>query len=129
MTWPPSRVLAIRAGANRTGPTCSAPPVTPGEAVRADAHEVLTRGTREVVEEIVAAEREPVPAWLVEHLCITDTMAFVGGLEAEATEPELWAAVSSLHVPVLLLVVVDGDGQRVTALGRQLVQALRTPSW
>jgi hypothetical protein len=83
---------------------------------------VLARGTREVIEEIV--EREPVPAWLVEHLCITDTMAFVGGLEAEATEPELWAAASSLYVPVLLLVGVAGDGQRVTALGRQLVQAL-----
>jgi pimeloyl-ACP methyl ester carboxylesterase len=99
-------------------------PADSADAVRADAHEVLARGTREVIEEIVAAEREPVPAWLVEHLCITDTMAFAGGLEAEATEPDLWATASSLHVPVLLLVGVDGDGQRVTALGRQLVQAL-----
>jgi pimeloyl-ACP methyl ester carboxylesterase len=99
-------------------------PADSPDALRADAHEVLARGTHEVIEEIVAGEREPVPAWLVEHLCTTDTMAFAGGMEAEATEPDLWAAASSLHVPVLLLVGVDGDGQHATALGRRLVRTL-----
>ena len=77
-----------------------------------------------MIQEFVAAEREPVPAWLVEHLCTTDSLAFAGGIEAQATEPDLWASASTLDVPVLLLLGVDDDGQRETALGRQLVQAL-----
>ena len=85
---------------------------------------MLARGTRAVIQEFVAAEREPVPAWLVEHLCSTDSLAFAGGIEAQATEPDLWASASSLDVPVLLLLGVDDEGQRETALGRQLVQAL-----
>lgn len=62
-------------------------PADSPEALRTEAHDVLARGTRDVIEELVAAEREPVPAWLVEHLCSTDSLAFAGGIEAEATEP------------------------------------------
>src|SRR4051794_4126575 len=99
-------------------------PADSPDALRAEALEVLARGTREVIEELVAAEREPVPAWLVEHLCSTDPLAFAGGLEAEATEPNLWASTSSLDVPVLLLLGIDDEGQREAALARQLVQEL-----
>ena len=99
-------------------------PADSPDALRAEAHEVLARGTLAVIQEFVAAEREPVPAWLVEHLCTTDSLAFAGGIEAQATEPDLWASASTLDVPVLLLLGVDDDGQRETALGRQLVQAL-----
>jgi pimeloyl-ACP methyl ester carboxylesterase len=94
------------------------------EALRAQAHEVLTRGTRDVIEEFVAAEREPVPAWLVEHLCTTDYVAFAGGIEAQATEPDLWAAASSLNVPVLLVLGVDEDEDSGPALGWRLVHAM-----
>ena len=52
------------------------------------------------------------------------SLAFAGGIEAQATEPDLWASASTLDVPVLLLLGVDDDGQREPALGRQLVQAL-----
>lgn len=93
------------------------------DALRADAHEVLARGTREVIEEFVAAEREPVPAWLVTHLCSTDSVAFAGAIEAEATEPDLWAAASSLDMPVLLVLGADEDGQR-ESVGQRLVGTL-----
>jgi pimeloyl-ACP methyl ester carboxylesterase len=99
------------------------PAVSP-DAMRAEAREVLARGTRETIEKFVAGEREPAPAWLIEHLCSTDASAFAGSIEAQATEPDLWAAASSLGVPVLLLLGVDEAGQRETALGRRLVQAL-----
>jgi pimeloyl-ACP methyl ester carboxylesterase len=99
-------------------------PADSPDALRAEARKVIARGTREVIEEFASAEREPAPAWLIEHLCSTDTMAFAGGIEAEATEPDLWAAASSLDVPVLLVLGVDEAGQRETALGRRLVQAL-----
>jgi pimeloyl-ACP methyl ester carboxylesterase len=99
------------------------PTVSP-EALRAEALGVLTRGTRNVIEELVAAEREPVPAWLVEHLCGTDPAAFAGGIEAEATEPDLWAAASSLDLPVLLVLGVDQEDDSFRSLGLQLVQAM-----
>lgn len=99
-------------------------PAESPDAQRADVHEVLARGTRAVIEEFVAAEREPVPAWLVEHLCTTDTVAFAGAIEAQATEPDLWAAASSLDMPVLLVLGADEDGQRESARGRRLVEAL-----
>ncbi len=99
-------------------------PADTPDALRAEEHEVLDRGTRDVIEELVAAEREPVPAWLVEHLCATDSLAFAGAIEAQATEPDLWASASSLDMPVLLLLGVDDEGQREVALGRQLVQTL-----
>ena len=99
-------------------------PADSPEALRAEAHEVLAKGMRDVIQESVAAEREPVPAWLVEHLCATDSLAFAGGIEAQATEPDLWASASFLEMPVLLLLGVADEGQRETALGHKLVQAL-----
>jgi pimeloyl-ACP methyl ester carboxylesterase len=99
-------------------------PADSPDALRAEAHKVLARGTRDVIEEFVAAEREPVPAWLVEHLCTTDSLSFAGGLEAQATAPNLWASTSSLDVSVLLLLGIDDEGQREAVLGRQLVQDL-----
>jgi pimeloyl-ACP methyl ester carboxylesterase len=91
------------------------------EAVRADAREVLARGTREIIEEFVAGEREPVPGWLVEHLCETNAMAFAGSIEAEVTEPDLWAAPGSLAVPLLLVLGVGDDGH--DPLAERLIEA------
>jgi pimeloyl-ACP methyl ester carboxylesterase len=99
-------------------------PAESPDELRAEAHEVLARGTRDVIEEFVAAEREPVPPWLVEHLCSTDSLAFAGAIEAQATEPDLWASASSFDVPVLLLLGVEDEEQRDAALAHQLVQAL-----
>lgn len=99
-------------------------PADTPDQLRAEAQAVLARGTRDVIEEIIAAEREPVPAWLAEHLCSTDSLAFAGAIEAQATEPDLWASASSFDVPVLLLLGVGDEGQQETALGLQLVQAL-----
>ena len=98
-------------------------PTTAPDVLRSQAREVLSRGTRNVIEEYVATEREPVPAWLVEHLCSTDSAAFAGGIEAEATEPDTWAAASTLDVPVLLVLGFDGDDPE-HSLGRRLVKAL-----
>lgn len=77
-----------------------------------------------MIEEFILDEREPVPTWLVEHLCATDSVAFAGGFEAGATEPDLWAAASSLNVPVLPILGVDEAEDSGAALGRQLVHAM-----
>ena len=99
-------------------------PAASPEALRARLNEVLTRGTREVILEFVAAEYEPVPEWLVQHLCATDALAFAGGIEAEATEPRFWPLALSLDVPVLLVLGAEVElGEH--ALGLQLVQDLR----
>jgi pimeloyl-ACP methyl ester carboxylesterase len=95
---------------------------TPGE-LRADAREILTRGTADVIDEMAAYEEEPAPPWLVEHLRTTDTLAFAGGFEAEASEPDLWAAAPSLRVPVLLVIGLDDDEDR-RAVGRDLAATL-----
>jgi pimeloyl-ACP methyl ester carboxylesterase len=99
-------------------------PADSPDALRAEAKELLARGTRVVIQESIGAEREPVPAWLVEHLCSTDSLAFAGAIEAQATEPDLWASAPSLDVPVFLLLGVHDEEQHETELGRQLVQAL-----
>ena len=103
-------------------------PADSPDALRAEAHRVLARGTREVIEEFVAAEREPVPAWLVEHLCSTDSLAFAGGIEAQATEPNLWASTSSL-VPVLLLLGIDDEGSANLHSAPSLSKSCQTESW
>jgi pimeloyl-ACP methyl ester carboxylesterase len=99
-------------------------PTDSPEAVRAQAQEVLARGTRKVIEELAAAEREPVPPWLVDHLCSTDAAAFAGSIDAQATEPDVWDAAPSLELPVLLVLGVEGDDDGTAALGRRLVDAL-----
>jgi len=99
-------------------------PADTPSAARADALRVLARGTRDVIEEFVASEREPVPAWLVEELCATDSLAFAGSIEAQAIEPDLWGEASSLNLRVLLVLGIDEGDQRETALGRRLVQGL-----
>jgi pimeloyl-ACP methyl ester carboxylesterase len=93
------------------------------ETVRGEAVAVLRRGTREVIAEFAAQEAEPTPAWMIEHLCTTDVLAFAGGMEAEATEPDLWRAASSLRVPTLLVMGVDND-EDWRALGHRLVDTL-----
>ena len=45
------------------------------DAIRAEAHEVLARGTRAVIEEFASHEQEPPPDWLLEQLCATDALA------------------------------------------------------
>jgi pimeloyl-ACP methyl ester carboxylesterase len=92
------------------------------DALRDEARDVLARGTRDVIEEFVVAEREPVPEWLVEHLCTTGASAFAGTIEAEATEPDLWAAASPLTVPVLLMLASGSDEHGSVA--ERLVRAL-----
>jgi len=91
--------------------------------LRAEARTVLTRGTPAVIDEFVAAEREPVPDWLVEQLRGTDTLAFAGAFEAEITAPDLWAAATSLEVPVLL-VIGDTGHEDGTLPARLLVLEL-----
>jgi pimeloyl-ACP methyl ester carboxylesterase len=98
------------------------PATSPGE-VRADAREVLARGTCEIIEELAASEAEPAPAWMIEHLAATDTLAFAGGIEAEATAPDLWSVATSLDLPVLLVVGAHGDDHTLD-LGRSLVATL-----
>ncbi len=100
-------------------------PADSPEVLRAHAQEVLHRGTRDVIEEFVSAEREPVPGWLVEHLCTTGSLAFAGGIEAEATAPDLWAAAPSLNVPTLLVLGVESNEDGGAALGGRLVQTMR----
>jgi len=99
-------------------------PADSPDALRDDAREVLARGTRAVIEGFLSAEREPASAWLVGHLCSTDTAAFAGSIEAQASEPNLWAMASSMNVPVLLLLGVTEAEQRRTEHGQGLVRAL-----
>ncbi len=94
------------------------PAIGPDE-LRADAREVLARGTREIIEEMAAEEAEPPPPWLVDHLCTTDTRQFAGCIEAEATEDDPWAAAPSLDVPVLLLLGVGPEDQEYWELGKR----------
>lgn len=96
-------------------------PEEPPEAIQADAREVLARGTREVIEEYAAGERQPPPDWLVEHLCTTDALAFAGAIQAEATESDLWAKAPTLKVPVLLVLGRGGEGDPVA---QRLVQTM-----
>jgi len=101
-----------------------APDPTPSaEEIRADAQEVLTRGTRAVIEEFAALEAEPPPPWLIDNLCSTDSHAFAGCMEAEATAPDLWAAAPTLDVPALVVAGVLGD-EDWRALAQQLVTTL-----
>ncbi len=104
-------------------------PADSPDALRAEAHEVLARGTRDVIQEFVAAEREPVPAWLVEHLCSTDSAAFAGAIEAQATEPDLWASASSLDMPVLLLLASMTKGSARLHSDAGSSRRCRTQSW
>jgi pimeloyl-ACP methyl ester carboxylesterase len=85
-------------------------PASTPDAIREDAARVMERGTRAVIEEFAAAELEPAPAWLVDHLGATDALAFAGGMEAEATAPDLWGAAETFAVPTLVLLAV-GDGE------------------
>jgi pimeloyl-ACP methyl ester carboxylesterase len=96
------------------------------DAIRAQAREVLARGTRAVIEELACDELEPPPQWLVEHLCTTHAVAFAGSIEAEATEPDLWAAAPTLDVPVLLVLGRGGDGDPLAErLVREMPHARR----
>jgi pimeloyl-ACP methyl ester carboxylesterase len=76
---------------------------------RSDMPDVLQRGTRAVIEAFADEELEPPPPWLVENLCATDALAFAGGMEAEATEPDLWAGAPGFGIPTLLVLAV-GEG-------------------
>jgi pimeloyl-ACP methyl ester carboxylesterase len=89
-------------------------PSTTPDQVRASAADVLERGTRAVIEELAADELEPAPPWLVEHLSATDELAFAGGIEAEATGPDLWEGAEAFAAPTLVLLAVgegSGSGQ------------------
>ena len=103
-------------------------PSVSAEEVREDAAEVRARGTRDVIAQFVSEEREPVPGWLVEHLSATDTAAFAGSMEAEAeaeaVEPDVWAAAGSVDVPVLLVLGLEEGDTEQRLLGERFVAAL-----
>jgi pimeloyl-ACP methyl ester carboxylesterase len=100
------------------------PASTPAGA-RAAAADVLERGTRAVIEEFAADELEPAPTWLVDHLSGTDRLAFAGGIEAEATERDLWSVADTFAVPTLILLAVgDGEDADWWALGVRLAARL-----
>jgi pimeloyl-ACP methyl ester carboxylesterase len=93
------------------------------DELRAEARQVMLRGTRDVITEIATYEEEPTPDWLLEHLCTTDTLAFAGGFEAEATAPDVWAKAATLPVPTLVLLGV-GSEEEWEKQGRELVDRL-----
>jgi pimeloyl-ACP methyl ester carboxylesterase len=90
------------------------------DAARDAAQEVLARGTRDIIEELAAAEREPPPDWLVEHLCLTDSRAFAGAIQAEVTGPDVWAAAPDLEMPVLVVLGRRDDDPQA----RRLVETM-----
>jgi pimeloyl-ACP methyl ester carboxylesterase len=92
-------------------------------ALRADQSEVRSRGTREVIEEIAAAEPEAPPAWLVANLLATPTEVFAGSLDALASAQDEWPAAAGPDLPIHLIVSTHDDDQWVD-LARQTVTAL-----
>lgn len=96
-------------------------PEVSADAIRADAQEVLARGTRDVIQEFTAAEREPPPDWLIEHLSATDSQSFAGAIQAEATGPDLWASAPTLRTPVLLIL---GRGDGGDPVAQRLVETM-----
>jgi len=93
-------------------------------SLRDDAGEVLARGTAAIIEEMAAAESEPPPAWLLEHLSATDPFAFAGAYETFATAPAFWPAAGQITVPTLLLLGVPDDEQDYWALGQAAAAAM-----
>jgi len=85
---------------------------------RSGVDKVMAEGTAAVIEEMAAAESEPPPTWLLEHLCGTDTAAFAGAYEAFATAPPFWQITDHLTMPVLLLLGVGEDDQDWWARGQ-----------
>jgi pimeloyl-ACP methyl ester carboxylesterase len=93
-------------------------------SLRDDAGEVLARGTTAVIQEMAAAESEPPPAWLLDHLCATDPFAFAGAYETFATAPAFWPVAGQITVPTLLLLGVPDDEQDWWALGQAAAAAM-----
>jgi len=100
-------------------------PAESSDELRADAREVTTRGTVDMVTDFASEEQEPCPDWLLDHLCDTDPLAFAGGFEAQATEPDPWARAPSIAVPVLLLVgAATAPDDEWRLLGQRLADLL-----
>jgi pimeloyl-ACP methyl ester carboxylesterase len=88
------------------------------------AREVLAKGTSALIREMAAAEDEPPPAWLVEHLCATDTEVFAGTYEAFATEPPFWQVAARITVPALHVLGVPDADPDWWALGQAAAAAM-----
>lgn len=64
---------------------------------------VRKSGTRGTIEAMSASETEPAPAWLVDHLCTTDTEMFALMLEGWSTAAEAWDLLPLIEAPTLLI--------------------------
>ena len=83
----PQRALALIALGN-------APSADDDDAARESmAAEVREKGTRALMEEFSAEEREPAPAWLLDNLATTSEEMFALPLEAAVNTPTLWDVV------------------------------------
>lgn len=94
------------------------------DEMREGARDVLTRGTRAIIEEMASTESEPPPAWLLDHLCATESLAFAGAYEAFATAPAFWPAAPQISVPTLMLLGVGDDEQDWWARGQTAANAM-----
>ena len=92
--------------------------------LRDSAGAVMAQGTRAIIEQMAATESEPPPAWLLDHLCATEPVAFAGAYEAVATAPPFWPGAGQIAVPTLLLLGVGDDDQDWWALGQAAAAAL-----
>ncbi len=81
---------------------------------------ILDHGTRALIEEYADTELEPTPAWLLDHLSATSSLAFAGALQAMDTAPDLWANAASVQTAVLLVLGVghgpEPEGEDLVAL-------------
>ena len=67
------------------------------------AAEVRKRGMRGIIEGMSASEAEPAPAWLVEHLCTTETEMFALLVEGWSAGVEAWDLLPLIEAPALLI--------------------------
>lgn len=92
----PHRTLALISLGN-------APSGDDDAALTSMAAEVRGKGTRALMEEFAAEEREPAPEWLLENLATTTEEMFALPLEASVNAPTLWEVVTTISSPVLLI--------------------------
>lgn len=93
----PDRVPAL-VGIGAVG----APDASPSER-RAQAAHVRFVGMRAAIEEFARAEPDPPPQWLLENLSSTDTEMFALELEGWADSLGVWASLSDVTAPSLLV--------------------------
>lgn len=72
--------------------------------------ELRARGIDAVVEDMVAAENESCPTWLVENLKSTDAEMFARQMEGRLDAPSEWTNFASIAAPVLIVCGEHEDG-------------------